>query len=174
MGIPYIPIGFLWNCSNQTKFTTLVKMSFTDPPPGGLDTQTCVQSLRRGVRFLLRSAVGKTHVLWSGLWWTIPLPIFIDCLGIPLGSQPIRLGLARHSGVQVPVISRHGVMWSFLDQSQSSLRNFRQKAGIAILPVFCQSRLVPSSSYLRVYMGCALAFVLQVRSLYVPWHMVHS
>ncbi len=26
-------------------------------------------------------------------------------------------------------------MWSFLDQSQSLLRNFRQKAGIAILPV---------------------------------------
>ncbi len=33
---------------------------------------------------------------------------------------------------------------------------------------------IPSSSYLRVYMGCALAFVLQVRSLYVPCHMVHS
>ena len=31
----------------------------------------------------------------------------------------------------------------------------------------------PSSSYLPVYMSCALAFVLQVRSLYVPWHTVH-
>ncbi len=79
---------------------------------------------------LLRSAVGKTHDLRSDLWWTIPLHIFIDRLGIPLGSQPIKLALARHSGVQVPVISHHGVMW-FLDQSQSSLRNFRQKAGIA-------------------------------------------
>ncbi len=28
--------------------------------------------------------------------------------------------------------------------------------------------LAPSSSYLRVYMGCALAVVFQVRSLYVP------
>ncbi len=37
-----------------------------------------------------------------------------------------------------------------LDQSQSLLRN------------------------LRVYMGCALAFVLQVHSLNVPCHMVHS
>ncbi len=33
--------------------------------------------------------------------------------------------------------------------------------------------LVPSISCLWVYMGCALAFVLQVRSLYVPCYMVH-
>ncbi len=62
---------------------------------------------------VLRSAVGKTHDLRSDLWWTIQLHIFIDRLGIPLGSQPIKLALARHSGVQVPVISRHGVTWSF-------------------------------------------------------------
>ncbi len=43
----------------------------------------------------------------------------------------------------------------------------RQKGHVIIL------KLVPSISYLRVYMGCALAFVLQVRSLYVPCYMVH-
>ncbi len=32
----------------------------------------------------------------------------------------------------------------------------------------CVQMPVVSSSYLRVYMGCALAFVWQVRSLYVP------
>ncbi len=31
-----------------------------------------------------------------------------------------------------------------------------------------KQRLAPSSSYLRVYMGCALAVVFQVRSIYVP------
>ncbi len=31
----------------------------------------------------------------------------------------------------------------------------------------------PSTSCLRVYMGCALALILQVRSLYVPCYMVH-
>ncbi len=49
---------------------------------------------------MLRSAVGKT------------------------GSQPIKFALARHTGVQVPVISCHRVTWSFLDQSQSFLHNF--------------------------------------------------
>ncbi len=39
---------------------------------------------------MLRSAVGKTHDL-----------------RIPLGFQPIKSALARHSGVQVPVIFRH-------------------------------------------------------------------
>ncbi len=44
-------------------------------------------------------------------------PFSIDRLGIPLGSQLIKFTLARHSGVQVPVISRHGIMWSFLFNS---------------------------------------------------------
>ncbi len=56
---------------------------------------------------MLRSAVGKTHDLRSDLWWTIPLYILLDRFGIPLGFQPIESALARHSGVQVPVISRH-------------------------------------------------------------------
>ncbi len=51
------------------------------------------------------------------------------------------MDLSQIPGVQVPVVSRH----------RDHLVN-----------------LVPSSSCLRVYMGCALAFVLQVRSLYVP------
>ncbi len=92
---------------------------------------------------LLRSAVGKTHDLRSDLGWTIPLRILLDHFGIPFGSQSIKSALARHSGVQVPVVSRHEGHVVILDQSQRSL-------------------LVPSISYLRVYMGCALAFVLQV------------
>ncbi len=60
---------------------------------------------------VLRSAVGKTHVLRSNLWWTIPLHIlhwsFWDTIGIPTDQ----VALARHSGVQVPVISRH--FWTF-------------------------------------------------------------
>ncbi len=56
---------------------------------------------------MLRSAVGKPHDLRSDLWWTIPLHILLDRFGIPLGFLPIKSALARHSGVQVPVISRH-------------------------------------------------------------------
>ncbi len=58
-------------------------------------------------RWLLRSAVGKTHNLRSDLWWTIPLHILLDRFGIPFGFHAIKSALARHSGVQVPVISRH-------------------------------------------------------------------
>ncbi len=56
---------------------------------------------------MLRSAVGKTHDLRSDLWWTIPLHILLDSFGIPFGFHTIKSALARHSGVQVPVISRH-------------------------------------------------------------------
>ncbi len=66
---------------------------------------------------VLRSAVGKTHVLRSDLWWTIPFHILHwsswDTFKIPTDQ----VALARHSGVQEPVISRHGITWSFLDQS---------------------------------------------------------
>ncbi len=67
---------------------------------------------------LLRSAVGKTHDLRSDLWWTIPLHILLDRFGIPLGFQPIKSALARHSGVQVPVIlsvptGLHGLCFGF-------------------------------------------------------------
>ncbi len=68
---------------------------------------------------VLRSAVGKTHDLRSDLWWTIPLHISLDRFGIPLGFQPIKSALARHSGVQVPVVSRlpvptYGSTWVVL------------------------------------------------------------
>ncbi len=62
------------------------------------------------------------------------------------------MDLSQIHGVQVPVVSRH--------RDHMVLVLFNQ--------IICQSRLVPSSSYLRVYMGCALALVLQVSSLYVP------
>ncbi len=94
----------------------------------------------------------------------------IDRLGIPLGSQPIRFTLARHSGVQVPVISRHRVTWSFLDQSQSSLRNF---GTFQFLPTglyglcfgFCFAGPLPLRSLthgplLRVHFGESLVFRL--------------
>ncbi len=55
---------------------------------------------------VLRSAVGKTHDWRSDLWWTIPLRILLDRFGIPFGFHTIKSALARHSGVQVPVISR--------------------------------------------------------------------
>ncbi len=109
---------------------------------------------------VLRSAMSETHVLRSNLWWTIPFHIlhrsFWDTLGIPTDQ----VALARHSGVQVPVISRHRVTWSFLDQLQSSFAN--------------QDWYLPVPTYGLRYMGCALAFVLQAHSLYVPWYMVHS
>ncbi len=45
---PYIPIGLWWDCSNDTRFVSLVEMSFTDPR-GGLKShpsdyqhKTCV------------------------------------------------------------------------------------------------------------------------------------
>ena len=31
---PYLPIGFSWDCSNDTRFVSLAEMSFTDPPGG--------------------------------------------------------------------------------------------------------------------------------------------
>ncbi len=63
---------------------------------------------------MLRSAVGKTHVLRSDLWWTIPFHILHWSFWDTIRISTDQVGLARHSGVQVPVISRHGVMWSFL------------------------------------------------------------
>ncbi len=64
---------------------------------------------------MLRSAVGKTHVLRSDLWWTIPLHIlhwsFWDTLRIPTDQ----VALARHSGVQVPVpVPAYGSTWVVL------------------------------------------------------------
>ncbi len=52
----------------------------------------------------------------------------IDRLGIPLGSQPIKSTLARHSGVQVPVIFRlptglHGLCFGFCFASPLPLRS---------------------------------------------------
>ncbi len=37
---------------------------------------------------------------------------FFDRFGIPLGSQPIKFALARHSGVQVPVSQQPRVVMS--------------------------------------------------------------
>ncbi len=82
----------------------------------------------------MQSAVGKTHVLRSGLvmdYTTSYFPLIV--LGYPLDPK-------RSYGPLPDVVS--------LDQSQALL--------------------VPSSSYLRVYMGCALAILFQVRSLYIP------
>ncbi len=59
----------------------------------------------------------------------------------------LSIPLARHTGVQVPLVPAKVIT--------------------------CQSILVPSISCLRVYMGCALALIFQVRSLYVPCYMVH-
>ncbi len=94
----------------------MLHMWFYDPPiRGGVDSMT---PLPEG---LLRSAVGKTHVLRSGLWWTIPLHIFIDRFGIPMGSQPIKFALARHSGVQVPTYgSTWVVLWLLFCRSAPS------------------------------------------------------
>ncbi len=95
----------------------------------------------------------------------------LDCFGIPLGFQPIKSALARHSGVQVPVIFCHEGPWSFWINHRARFVIFGRKRespfcqfseDCLIIQTTCQSILVPSSSYLRVYMGCALAFVLQV------------
>ncbi len=54
------------------------------------------------------------------LWWTIPLHIFHwscwDTLWIPNDQ----VYPSQTLSVQVPVISRHGVTWSFLDSLKSS------------------------------------------------------
>ncbi len=34
---PYLPMGFSWDCFNDTRFVSLVELSFTDPR-GGLNT----------------------------------------------------------------------------------------------------------------------------------------
>ncbi len=60
------------------------------------------------------------------------IAFYLVNFGIPYGSRMIRPALARHTGVQVPVVPAKVI------------------------------------SNLRVYMGCALALVFQVRSLYVP------
>ncbi len=86
---------------------------------------------------LLRSVVGKTDDLRSDLWWTIPLHILLDCFGIPLGFQPIKSALARQSGVQVPVISRHDGHMVILDQSQSWY--FPGSSWVVLWLLFCRS-----------------------------------
>ncbi len=87
------------------------------------------------------------------LWWAIPLHIYHwscwDTIWIPTDH----MDLCQTHCNQVPDFPAPKVMWSGLDQ----------------LPI----RLAPSSSYLRVYMGCALAVVFQVRSLNVPSKTVH-
>ena len=138
---------------------------------------------------LLRSAVGETHVLRSGLWWTIPIPIFIDRFGIPLGSQPIRFALARHSGVHMPVISRHRVTWSFLDQSNHlpiKIGTFRFLGLNRLCFGFCFAGPLPLLSLthgplLRVHFGeslvldhtqkstISIAVKLSVSAIIYPW-----
>ncbi len=88
---------------------------------GKLTLNTCHSCCARNSSFsLLRSAVGKTHDLRSDLWWTIPLCpgalcIYLIIFGIPFGSQPIKSALARHSGVQVPVVpATYGSTWVVL------------------------------------------------------------
>ncbi len=75
--------------------------------------------------------------------------IYLVNFGIPYGSHTIKPALARDTGVQVSLVPAK------------------------VIPNLCQSILAPIISNLRVYMGCALALVFQVRSLYVPWHLVH-
>ncbi len=76
----------------------------------------------------------------------------MDRVGIPFGFQPIMWTFVRHTVSRCLIFPAPKVTWSGLDQSQ------------AFLPI----QLAPSSSYLWVYMGCALAVVSKVRSLYVP------
>ncbi len=92
-----------------------------------------------------------THSLRSDLWWTIPFRIYLVIFGIPFGSLTIKLALARHTGVQRVSGSR---------QSDHVINFFRPKPMPIIIGTFI--------SNLQVYMGCALAIVFQVRSLYVP------
>ncbi len=111
--------------------------------------------------FVLRSAVGKTHVLRSRLvmnYTTSYFPLIV--LGYPLDS--------KRSSLPKP------------DTLCPGACDFPTQGHVVIFgPIICQSRLVPPSSYLRVsalegVVGCALAFVLQVRSLYVPLQTFHS
>ncbi len=113
---------------------------------------------------LLRSAVGKTHVLRSGLvmdYTTSYFPLIV--LGYPLDSKRSYGPLPDTLCPGPCIFPPQGSSGQFgpitgLVYSKSWFHSLNQ------LPI----RLVPSSSYLRVYMGCALAIVFQVRSLYVP------
>ncbi len=62
--------------------------------------------------YLLRSAVGTTHSLWSDLWWTIPFHALLDHFGIPIGSLTIKSTLARHTVVR---------LYSEIDQTYLSI-----------------------------------------------------
>ena len=69
--------------------------------------------------YLLRSAVGMTHDLRSDLWWTIPFHFFLGQFGIPYGSHTIKSALARHTGVQVPLVPAKVITWSFWREPQA-------------------------------------------------------
>ena len=92
----------------------------------------------------------KWHVLKTDLWWVrltalvrrVWLKTLKSCLNV-------RLALCQTHCRQVPVFSRlskeHAITWSN-----------------------SATRVMSPSSCLRVNMGCALAILFQVRSLYVP------
>ncbi len=60
---PDVPVGLWWNCSNNTKFINLVKMSFP-PSPGGLQ-----YSAHQGESFFWKFKLGK---------WKLALFIFSE------------------------------------------------------------------------------------------------
>ncbi len=71
----------------------------------------------------------------------------MDRVGTPFGFQPIMSTFVRHTVSRCLIFPAPKVTWSDLDQSQPFLQKSIQ--------------LASSGSYLRVYMGCALAVVFR-------------
>ncbi len=94
---------------------------------------------------VLRSAVGMTHDLRSDLWWTIPLRILLGQIWDTNGSRPIKSALARHSGVQVPVIPAKRVRRSFLTNHSARLHKFRNSGNHHL----CQFRRSVSTVFIN-------------------------
>ncbi len=49
---PYLPIGFSWDCCNDTRFVSLVDTSFTDPH-GGLNLTWKIEVAQKAIPFCI-------------------------------------------------------------------------------------------------------------------------
>ncbi len=112
---------------------------------------------------MLRSAVGMTHSLRSVLWWAIPFRYYLVNFGIPLGSHTIKPALARHTGVQVPVVPAKAITWSFLT-------NHKARSAWALIGTF---HIQPTGIH-GLCFGSCFSGPLPLRSLlHGPLSMVH-
>ncbi len=130
-----------------------------------INSSKCLQRRTRAIMgylyHLLRSAVGMTHVLRSRLvmdYTTSYFPLIV--LGYHLDSKRSYGPYGSYGSYgRCLIFPAFEVTWSIWTNHRPCY--------VSLKSITNKNWLLPSS-YLRAYMGCALAVVFQVRSLYVP------